>query len=122
MVDLPFDSSMLLRDAAPEPGFRYAPIGWTPEEAERIAKADGLTLSDEHWEAIFALQSYYAHHDEGHINLRDLHDALEEKFFHRGGLKHLYEILPGGPIAQGCKLAGLKAPGAAIDSGMGSAA
>lgn len=122
MAGQDFDSSELLRNAKPEPGFRHAPIGWTPEDAEKLASAQGLKLGDDHWEAIFALQSYFARHDENAIRLRDLHDALEEKFHQRGGLKRLYEILPGGPIAQGCQLAGLKAPGAAVDGGMGSVA
>ena len=122
MVGKPFDTSMLIRDVAPDPEFPQAPIEWTRGAAQETAKQEGLTLTDEHWEVIRALQSYYARHDEGAINLRELHDALDEKFHIRGGLKHLYQILPGGPIAQGCRLAGLKAPFMASDTSFGSVA
>jgi tRNA 2-thiouridine synthesizing protein E len=54
------------------------------------------------------------------INKRELHDALEEKFHIQGGLRYLYRIFPGGPVAQGCRLAGLKVPEGAIDKAFGS--
>jgi tRNA 2-thiouridine synthesizing protein E len=56
------------------------------------------------------------------INLRDLHDALDEHFHAKGGLKYLYTIFPGGPITQSCRLAGLKAPFIASDPSFGSVA
>ncbi len=122
MVGRPFDTSMLIRDVSRDPDFPDAPIAWTREAAQETAKQEGLTPTDEHWEVIRALQNYYARHAEGAINMRELHDALDEKFHIRGGLKHLYEILPGGPIAQGCRLAGLKAPFMASDASFGSVA
>jgi tRNA 2-thiouridine synthesizing protein E len=106
-----------------DPGFPTAPAEWTPREAETAAQADGLTLTEEHWEALRALQDYFARHDtEPGINMRELHDALEERFHARGGLKRLYQLFPGGPLAQGCRLAGLKAPFLATDHGFGSVA
>ncbi len=122
MVGQPFDTSMLIRGAEPDPEFPHAPVGWTRIDAQEIAEKEGLTLTEEHWEAIRALQNYYARNDPNAINLRALHDALDEKFHIRGGLKRLYEVLPGGPIAQGCRLAGLKAPFLATDPGFGSVA
>ena len=73
--------------------------------------------------AVRALQRYYAQHaDETIINLRDLHDALDECFHQQGGLKYLYTLFPGGPIAQSCRIAGLKAPYIASDPHFGSVA
>jgi tRNA 2-thiouridine synthesizing protein E len=37
-------------------------------------------------------------------------------------MKYLYTLFPGGPIVQGCRLAGLKAPAGATDRGFGSVA
>jgi tRNA 2-thiouridine synthesizing protein E len=122
MAGQSFDTSMLVRDFAPEPDFPQAPLGWAPKDAQEAAEREGLTLTDEHWEAIRALQTYYARHEGRSINMRELHDALDEKFHVRGGIKRLYEILPGGPIAQGCRLAGLKAPFIATDLSFGSVA
>ncbi len=122
MAGQSFDSSTLIRDVSKDPDFPHAPVAWTRQSAREAADREGLTLTDEHLEVIRALQSFYSRHDEGAINLRELHDALDEKFHIRGGIKHLYRILPGGPISQGCKLAGLKAPFLAVDASFGSVA
>lgn len=107
---------------APHPKFRHAPVEWTPEGARRLAAEEGLTLQEDHWEVMRSLQEYYARHDAGAVNLREIKDALEEKFHHKGGLKYLHTLFPSGPVAQGCRLAGLKAPAGAIDLGFGSVA
>lgn len=102
--------------------FPHAPEGWSPAGAVEAARREGLALSDEHWEVLRALQEYCAKHEPNALNLREMHDALDEKFHRAGGLRHLYAIFPGGPIAQGCRLAGLKPPAGAIDKGFGSVA
>jgi tRNA 2-thiouridine synthesizing protein E len=100
--------------------FPNAPDDWDIEKAQEIAKSDGVTLSDDHWDLIRALQEYY--HKVEFPNLRQIKDALEEKFHSRGGMKYLYQIIPGGPVAQGCRLAGLKVPAGAVDKSFGSTA
>lgn len=100
--------------------FPYAPDGWTREVALNAARIEGLDLNDDHWEAVRALQEYYAKHQDGTLNLRELHDALDERFHAKGGRKYLYELLPGGPVAQGCRVAGLKAPAGTTDKSFGS--
>ena len=108
--------------AARDPLFPQAPEGWTPALAIESARREGLELGEEHWEALRALQEYYARHETTAVNLRGLHDALGEKFHHQGGIRHLYLLFPGGPVAQGCRIAGLKAPAGASDKGFGSVA
>ena len=108
--------------AAPDPAFPHAPEGWTRARALQSAKQEGLELGDGHWTALRALQEYFARHEPTAINLRELHDALDEKFHPQGGIRHLYLLFPGGPVAQGCRLAGLKAPAGATDRGFGSVA
>ncbi len=98
--------------------FPDAPPDWSRETAEAAAKADDVTLTDDHWAVIGALQHYFAEHAQP--NVRVLHDALEERFHGRGGLKFLYEIFPGGPVAQGCRFSGLRAPAGAVDRSFGS--
>jgi tRNA 2-thiouridine synthesizing protein E len=104
-----------------QPGFPDAPRGWSPDQAEQIAKEDTLTLVDDHWEAIRMLQDYFKRHTDDRINPRELHDALDEKFHASGGLRYLYEIFPKGPVAQGCRMAGLKPPAGVTDPGFGHA-
>jgi tRNA 2-thiouridine synthesizing protein E len=106
-----------------DPDFPNAPIGWSRSDAEHLARQEGMELTVEHWEAIHGLQEYFARH-EGMptVNLHELHDALDEHFHSRGGMKMLYLLFPGGPVAQGCRLAGLKAPEIAADVHYGSVA
>lgn len=100
--------------------FPNAPADWNLELAEETAKEDGLTLNDDHWDLIRALQEYYDKVEFPHM--RQIKDALEEKFHSRGGMKYLYQIIPGGPVAEGCRLAGLNIPAGAIDRSFGSVA
>ena len=100
--------------------FRNAPDGWSMENTEAIAKADGISMSDDHWQLINALQEYYSKVE--HPNLRQVKDALNEKFHAQGGIKFLHQLVPSGPIAGGCKLAGLEVPAGAIDKSFGSVA
>lgn len=109
-------------DPPRDPAFPQAPAGWTRQAALDAAGREGLTLTPAHWEAIGALQLFWARHGGEAIKLREVHDALEEKFHGAGGLRYLYELFPGGPIAQGCRLAGLEPPAGAVDRGFGSVA
>lgn len=102
--------------------FPHAPAGWTPAAAVEIARREGVAIGEEHWEALRALHEYYVRHDGPAVNLRELHDALDEKFHRQGGIRHLYMLFPAGPVAQGCRIAGLKVPAGAIDKGFGSVA
>ena len=102
-------------------GFPNAPSDWSLELAGTTAADGGLELTDGHWEVVRALQEYYARHTDGSsINVRELHDALDETFHARGGMKYLYQLFPGGPLAQGCRLAGLVPPAGSVDAGFGS--
>jgi tRNA 2-thiouridine synthesizing protein E len=105
----------------PSPGFPHAPADWSPEDAEKSARTEGLTLSEDHWEVVRGLQELYARSEEPVMRARDLHDALDEHFHHKGGIKYLYELFPKGPVSQGCRLAGLQPPAGAQDQGFGSA-
>ncbi len=100
--------------------FRYAPPGWNLSAAREVAHQENLVFEETHLELICALQEFFARQGDGPINLLLLHDALEEKFHFKGGLRYLYSIMPGGPVAQGCRLAGLKAPVGASDTSYGS--
>jgi TusE/DsrC/DsvC family sulfur relay protein len=102
------------------PSFRDAPDGWTPAHANTLAAEAGLALTEDHWEAIRVLQGCYK--DELLPRIRLLRDALEARFDERGGMKYLFGIFPGGPIAQGCVFAGLKPPHGARDLSFGSVA
>lgn len=114
-------TDILRGDSQAIPGFPYAPDGWNEDEAARAAQADGIELAESHWEAVRALQEYFGRHaDTPGINSRELHDALEEHFHNQGGMRYLYKLFPGGPVTQGCRIAGLEAPAGSADPGFGS--
>jgi TusE/DsrC/DsvC family sulfur relay protein len=104
--------------ASQDPDFPQAPADWSRASAEAAASADRIGLGPDHWGTIKALQGYFATHERP--NVRELHDALDEAFHGKGGLKYLYGLFPGGPVAQGCRLAGLAAPPGATDRSFGS--
>ena len=101
-----------------DPDFPNAPEGWTKATAQSVAAAAGLTLTDEHWEVVRVLQGAFKEDPDPKISM--LQDALTARFAGAGGMKHLFQMLPCGPIAQGCRLAGLEPPAGATDSGFGS--
>lgn len=100
--------------------FPFAPVGWTRSDAEETARQENLELTDDHLKVVDAIQEYFAKHDKPDMNMRELHDALDEKFHPQGGMKYLYRLFPGGPVAQGCRLAGIDVPAGAVDKSFGS--
>lgn len=98
--------------------FPYAPRDWERGTATQLASEDGLDLIDHHWEAIRVLQACFAEEPEPPV--RRLSDALEARFDAQGGRKLLFQLFPGGPVAQGCRLAGLTPPPGSIDRSFGS--
>ncbi len=103
-----------------DPDFPDAPEEWNTDTAIGRAGEDGLELEDDHWQAVRALQHYFAKRGGSGINVRELHDALNESFHVKGGIKYLYQLFPGGPVAQGCRIAGLQPPAGSADRGFGS--
>jgi TusE/DsrC/DsvC family sulfur relay protein len=106
--------------SANSPSYPFAPIEWSEDDAEKMARENGIELGADHLEVLSALQEYFSKHDIPDINARELHDALDERFHSRGGMKYLYVLFPGGPVAQGCRLAGLPVPAGAVDLSFGS--
>ncbi len=98
--------------------FPNAPRGWSRKVASERSAADDLELSEDHWEAIRVLQACYA--DEEEPPVRRISDALEARFSGKGGRKYLFQLFPGGPIAQGCHLADLVPPSGSTDPSFGS--
>lgn len=108
-------------EVRPEPNYPHAPVEWSPAIAEETALAQGLTLTEDHWRVVRALQELYWRGEEPAMNARGMHNALDEAFLAEGGIRYLYLLFPKGPLAQGCLLAGLQPPMGTQDQGFGSA-
>jgi sulfur relay (sulfurtransferase) DsrC/TusE family protein len=59
---------------------------WKEDSAKTTAAAEDLILTDDHFLVLHALQEYYSRHGIKLINVRELRDALDEKFHHKGGM------------------------------------
>lgn len=104
--------------AAAEGDMHHLPP-WSEDVARDIAAKEGIELSAEHWEVVHLLRNHYrlrGHSLTGTALLR----ALGEPFGMRGGIKHLYELFPGGPVSQGSRIAGVPAPPYSRDLSFGS--
>jgi TusE/DsrC/DsvC family sulfur relay protein len=78
------------------------------EVVKVIAAAEGIALTDAHWEVINYLREEYRAH--GHTpNFRNMLKGVADI---RAGAdsKYLYDLFPAGPAKQGAKVAGLPQP------------
>lgn len=91
---------------------------WSKDMAVEQAKSMNLQLTDAHWDVISFIRTYFA--DAGEIrHARELSDVLDERFAAEGGAKYLFKLFPGGPVTEGCKLAGVQVPSDASDGSFG---
>lgn len=121
MVDMDINK-LILNDEAHgnDPGGKLAELPeWSEEIARELARKENLTLTDEHWEVIHLLRNHYRLCGND-MSGPKLLMALEEPFGGRGGKKRLYELFPGGPVSQGCRIAGLPPPPFSNDPSFGS--
>jgi tRNA 2-thiouridine synthesizing protein E len=81
---------------------------WSEDFVRAQAQAEGLELTDEHWQVIRFLREYYAEHGvqaQVRVMIRHFAQAWGTQ---RGSNHVLHEIFPrGGPQKQGNRLAGL---------------
>jgi len=93
---------------------------WSPKQAHRLAAEEGIELEEAHWRVIYRLRERFD--AEGpEWTARRLTRELAEDFAAAGGRRHLYQLFPHGPIAQGCKIAGLPLPQGTFNRSFGSA-
>lgn len=92
---------------------------WSPLQANELAALEGLVLTDEHFEIILYLRERYRQRGNTASPQEVLRD-LEEHFSEGRGRKRLYELFPGGPVAQASRLAGLPLPPNTYDLSFGS--
>ena len=83
---------------------------WNEDVGKYLANDEGLDMSDAHWEVISFLREYYEEYKIAPM-IRILTKAIGKKLGKdKGNTKYLYELYPGGPAKQACKIAGLPKP------------
>ena len=92
---------------------------WDNTVMNEFAMSENIQLTDEHIEVLGYLRRTYKKH--GPIkHAHSLTQALNMRFASKGGVKYLYTLFPGGPISQGCKIAGIPAPGDSKNNSFGT--
>lgn len=83
---------------------------WNEDIAQAIAAAEGVALTDAHWDAIREARAYYD--ETGMVaEQRVFMKLMKEKFGpERATQQYLYQLFPHGPLKQGNKIAGLPRP------------
>ncbi|MBF0170007.1 MAG: TusE/DsrC/DsvC family sulfur relay protein [Nitrospinae bacterium] len=93
-----------------EDGYLLNLDDWDKDVANFLAQQEGVDMTEAHWEVVDFLREYY---DEYKIApmIRILTKAIGKKLGpDKGNTKYLYELYPGGPAKQACKIAGLPKP------------
>ena len=93
-----------------EEGYLLNLSDWTHEIADFLAKAENITLTDNHWEVVNFLRKYYEEYQIAPA-VRVLTKAIGKSLgADKGNSGYLYELFPYGPAKQACKYAGLPKP------------
>mgnify|MGYP003524561827 FL=1 len=93
---------------ATESGFLANLDDWDKDVAEAIAAAEGLTLTQDHWDVIEYLRDAFINHNGEQPNNRAILKAMQDKWVGRKvDNKTLFDLFPGNPSKQAGKIAGL---------------
>lgn len=92
---------------------------WSREVGSTLGVAEGLKLTDDHWEVIEFLRAYYLENGKP-ANARVIADALSTRFADRGGRGFLYRLFPDGPVTQGSRIAAIPIPAYSEDISFGT--
>ncbi len=82
---------------------------WSKAFSVALAEKEGLTLTQDHWDVIYYIRSYYEEH-RVQAQVRDMINHFKKVWGpERGNNHYLHEIfLKGGPQKQGNRLAGIR--------------
>ena len=93
-----------------EEGYLIDLSTWNAELAVLIAADEKIEMSDDAWEVVNFLRSYYEEYQIAPA-VRVLTKAVKKRLgAEKGNSKYLYELFPYGPAKQACKIAGLPKP------------
>jgi tRNA 2-thiouridine synthesizing protein E len=89
-------------------GYLVSLDDWDKDVAEAIAAAEGITLTQDHWDVIDYLREAYLERNGEQPNNRAILKAMQEKWAGRQvDNKTLFDLYPGNPSKQAGKIAGL---------------
>ena len=95
-----------------EDGYLLSADDWSENVAQYLATTVGIDdMTKEHWDVVNFLKDYYAEYKIAPM-IKILTRAMAEKMAKdkKEVSKYLYELFPGGPAKDACKIAGLPKP------------
>lgn len=92
-------------------GFLENAADWTPDVAVEIASEAEIDLSDNHWEIISLLRTFYSNYEISPPSNRLFVKAVRERLGEdKGNSIYLMQLFPGTPAKTACRIAGLPRP------------
>ncbi|MHB1091745.1 TusE/DsrC/DsvC family sulfur relay protein [Thiobacillus sp.] len=91
-----------------EDGYLIEPGEWNEAVAEQLARAEAVKLTDDHWEVIRFMRSFYEEHQiapDARYVIKHLSSRLGAD-----ARNSLYRLFAYGYVQQACKIAGMKRP------------
>ena len=88
-------------------GFLVNQEDWSKELAEHMAKLEGVTLTQKHWDLIEFLRDEFINNNGNQPNTRNIVKAMADKWGTDVIQKDVYDLFPKDPSKQGGRIAGL---------------
>ena len=88
-------------------GFLTDPNAWNEDVAKVIADAEGIELTDKHWDIIKYLRDEYLNNNQNQPMERQLLKDIGKLWGSKPTSKDVYKLFPLAPTKQGTKIAGL---------------
>ena len=88
-------------------GFLANQEDWSKELAEHMAKLEGITLTQKHWDLIEFLRDEFINNSGNQPNTRNIVKAMADKWGTDVIQKDVYDLFPKDPSKQGGRIAGL---------------
>jgi len=82
------------------------PTSWDEDVARALAAADGLELTEKHFDVLNYLRTQYLEHNEQPME-RMINKGMSKIWGRKIISKDLYDLFPGAPSKQGNRIAGL---------------
>jgi TusE/DsrC/DsvC family sulfur relay protein len=87
---------------------------WSEDVARTLADAEGIAMTDQHWEIVHFLREYYKMYQIAPM-IKILLKAVGQKLGpNKGTMHYIYTLFPDGPAKQACKIAGLPRPAGCV--------
>jgi tRNA 2-thiouridine synthesizing protein E len=80
---------------------------WSEELIQHIADADGLAMTERHFDVVKYLRDEHVNNGGNEPNERTILKAMSKLWGEKVTSKYMYELFPGMPSKQGRKFAGL---------------